>query len=118
MRGLLRVVLAIGLCSPPAVFASKAEIARDVVVRTEDFGDRWPLIVKRGILRCRSSGPRKQVSLSVSGEKGVEDGEYGINGSARGNEAVYRDGLKLLKKGLLPVALQPLIDKGLPQCDP
>lgn len=113
MRRLAIVVaLALAFVAPEA-WAS--ERGRDIQVKAADFGADWPLIVDGGVLRCRTRGPRKMVSLGVSDPK--MSGEYGINGSAIGNQDAYLDGRKLLKKGLVPAALQPLIERGLKLCD-
>jgi hypothetical protein len=76
------------------------------------LGDDWPFAsVESGVLRCE---PGSHVVFRTLG--GVD---YAINGSARGDRAQHgwRDGVDLLAEGMIPLDLQPLIDRGLALCD-
>lgn len=79
-------------------------------VKAEVYGERWPLTVPDGTLRCRLEGPRKPVTFVVNGN------EYGVNGAAK--TLGHPDVSAIMKPGLVGVHLQPLIDAGLALCPP
>ena len=47
-------------------------------VSQADFGDKWPLTISGGTLKCRTEGQRQYVTLDAGAA-----GEYAVNGSAR-----------------------------------
>jgi hypothetical protein len=95
--GVLSVAVLAG-CTEPGI-----RVTRD------DFGEKWPIVLDGGTLRCQIDGPRKLVTLDTG------DGiQYGINGAARGFG--FPDIKAKLKPGKELADLQPLIDRGLTLC--
>jgi len=79
-------------------------------VSRADFGDAWPLSVESGVLECWTA-----FEVTFRAPDGYT---YAINGGARGNDTRgWRDGVGLLRSGLTPGHLSPLIERGLELCD-
>lgn len=91
-----------------AIVALSAGCANPARVSATEFGDRWPLTVTSGILRCDRN--RDAIYVTIDTGKGIY---YGLNGSARG---FYPDSRELWKPGIRPMDLQPLIDRGFALC--
>jgi len=82
-------------------------------VSRAEFGDRWPLTVESGTLRCE---PDYGTALVIV----VGNVKYALNGRARGqiDQTGWRDSRELVRKdqdgGLANVG--PLIERGLALC--
>ena len=89
-----------------------------VTVSQKEYGDKWPLTVSAGTLRC--IGPAQSIVIDVPGK-----GTYAINGTAKTiRKRNPSTGWKLIddiwrpdpsNKGL-KVNIGPLIDRGLALC--
>lgn len=78
-------------------------------VSAATFGPNWPLTIGGGTLRCAKDGPRK-IALLETGD-GID---YALNGAAK--SAKFPPADSVLKSGLTPADLQPLIDRALALC--
>jgi hypothetical protein len=77
-------------------------------VSAADHGPRWPLTVHDGVLTCV---PYKEVILTTPDGR-----QYGINGSARGNDR-WIDGRTIYKAGVVGADTSFLIELGLGLCE-
>jgi hypothetical protein len=81
-------------------------------IRSSEYSN-WPFIEREYTLGCLEREGRPMVYIFTI------DDMFGINGAGRGlgkKLLGWKDGESQLKKGKLPIALQPFIDKGLRLC--
>lgn len=84
-------------------------------IERSDLGDKWPLTVDRGTLRCEGSGGIGDVIFTT------EDGtEYSVNGAAK-STGKYEDIMEIWADNPdvegLKVDMSALTERGLALCD-
>jgi len=108
--------------SPSAPINASAPTKADATrpfgyIRSEELGDRWPLTVPAGQLRCDSSGPRTGQVVFV-----VNSATDAINGFARSQikakgwrevDPIWRDNPAIPGS---KIDISPLIERGLSLC--
>lgn len=89
-----------------------------VILMPLDIGEsKWPITTNFVRIYCKNLGfNAKAVYITTNVDGKLQD--YAVNGTARGamERLHLRDGLTLLREGLLPYELQPFIEIGLKQC--
>ena len=94
------------------LLATHTLAAENIYIYAKDYKN-WPFKKKDYTLGCLVRGERKLIFID-------NEDTYGINGQGRefGKQLFgWKDGNSQLKKGKLPIALQPFIEKGLTLCN-
>jgi hypothetical protein len=91
--------------------------AAQKAVKESDFGDKWPLTVSEGVVRCYNDHKLQVVTFETSGQVYAVNGTAMSKGLPRIHEIWRPDPRPEFAKMGLRVNIGPILDLGLELCE-